>query len=412
MRCHYYKCHSTSIKETETNEDAVNLSTSDCERECDESDCDFEFVEKKHISCEDLLKNISKHFTLFLLKLREKHILPGIVQETVFNDVKFLLQYFAENYQEIIKFHLEKSGFRFEDSADLQQLLNDKNIFERALSNVGSEYQLLKYCEDSLGLIKPSEVYLGASDRNKQQTFQYVPILRVLKLLLDNEDIVNSLCKTSSKESCTDVLENYTDGTIFKNNEFFSGRKDYLRIHLYTDEFEIVNPLGSKKTLQKLCAFYFSLENIETKYQSQLHHIHLCILVKHRYLQSKDYSYSDILQPLIRDLKRLQNEGIIVSRSGCNTTFFGGLATISADNLSAHSLGGFTCSFSNGRVCRYCMAHHRDIHSITSESSEDCIVRTTDLHCYHLRAIQQNPGLAGSTYGVLEKCCLEELDYF
>ena len=87
------------------------------------------------------------------------------------------------------------------------------------------------------------------------------------------------------------------------------------------------------------------------------------------------------------------------------------MATISADNLSAHQLGGFTGSFSNGRVCRYCMVHYEDHATITSEDCPNCVIRNPDLHHYHINALQQNPNLAGSTYGIWRDCCFAELDY-
>lgn len=44
-----------------------------------------------------------------------------------------------------------------------------------------------------------------------------------------------------------DILEDFMDGTIYKNNKFFQENPDALRIILYQDTFEIVNPIGATK---------------------------------------------------------------------------------------------------------------------------------------------------------------------
>ena len=49
--------------------------------------------------------------------------------------------------------------------------------------------------------------------------------------------------------------------------------------------------------------FYFSLGNLHPKYRSQYSSIHLVALCKRKYINL--YSMSDVLKPLIEDIKRL-----------------------------------------------------------------------------------------------------------
>ena len=46
---------------------------------------------------------------------------------------------------------------------------------------------------------------------------------------------------------------------------------------------------------------------------------------------------------------------------GQDRVFRGSIGPFSADNLGAHSLGGFMESFSSLRICRFCMATRGDI---------------------------------------------------
>ena len=187
LRNHYYTKHVESIRKKTIDEDVPGQNdTSFLDENClvdfDETPDTPHNMSVYIISVETLLKNLKEHLIQFLLKLQEKHVLPGVVKETVFNDVKFLLNYFVENYQQVLKFHLEQSSFNFEDNEDLQRLLNDEDLFETALSNIVTDHQLTQYCQDSLGLIEPVQVHLGTDENDKLESFQYIPILKVCNL--------------------------------------------------------------------------------------------------------------------------------------------------------------------------------------------------------------------------------------
>ena len=68
----------------------------------------------------------------------------------------------------------------------------------------------------SLGLIEPVEVELGADDTKKPQTSQYSPLLKVLELILTNEDVSTSVNKESLKSSSKNILKHYTDDLRWK----------------------------------------------------------------------------------------------------------------------------------------------------------------------------------------------------
>ncbi|XP_047132582.1 uncharacterized protein LOC124811271 [Hydra vulgaris] len=58
----------------------------------------------------------------------------------------------------------------------------------------------------------------------------------------------------------------------------------------------------------------------------------------------------EVLRPLIQDLLTLQNEGILVIFDNMQVRLFGGVATISADNLSSHALAGFQRVFNSAAI--------------------------------------------------------------
>ncbi len=60
--------------------------------------------------------------------------------------------------------------------------------------------------------------------------------------------------------------------------------------------------------------------------------------------------------PIVDNLNKLQLEGLIVNGIHLKFSF----STLVADNLAAHFIGGFQCSFSNGYFCRRCYITHAD----------------------------------------------------
>ena len=94
-----------------------------------------------------------------------------------------------------------------------------------------------------------------------------------------------------------------------------------------------MNPLGAKWGKHKVSGFYFVIGNLQPRYRSNLRNIHLLAIVHDKLI--KKYSFERVLEPLLKDLHEPQTGGITVQLDGQNKTIFGGLATVSCDNLSA-----------------------------------------------------------------------------
>lgn len=124
----------------------------------------------------------------------------------------------------------------------------------------------------------------------------------------------------------------YADGEIYAKHALFSRHRISLRLHLCTDEFEVANPLRSKKGKHDQVAFYFTFGNLPTRFNSQLSHIPLCLLAKYSLLQKMGFSYNDILQPIINDLKILEQDGLPVIVNGHELRIYDGVTTISLDS--------------------------------------------------------------------------------
>jgi len=106
------------------------------------------------------------------------------------------------------------------------------------------------------------------------ENYQYVPVIDTLTL--SNTDVRKAILSKQPSEN--DILASFVDGDHFKNHPFFRIHRHALRMKLYYDELEIVNPLGSKSGIYKLGAFYYIIQNILAHINSDLGSIHAITL--------------------------------------------------------------------------------------------------------------------------------------
>ncbi len=124
-----------------------------------------------------------------------------------------------------------------------------------------------------------------------------------------------------------------------------------IALGLYIDDFEVANSLGRSKKKHRLCAVYWVLAKLDSKYRSALHSIQLALLCKVNIV--KEHGYADVFRPLIQDLATLEEHGVYVEQLA--ECVKGTVLYVAADNLGAHTLAGFQESFAAERFCRFCI---------------------------------------------------------
>lgn len=105
-------------------------------------------------------------------------------------------------------------------------------------------------CKTSTNYVAPIETAIGfewkskfsieknAVNHNfKQNTFQYVPILKTLESLLSNRNFSNAVLE--NKHICSsDVFERFCCGQIYKNCHLFQENPRAIQLMLAIDEFD------------------------------------------------------------------------------------------------------------------------------------------------------------------------------
>lgn len=176
----------------------------------------------------------------------------------------------------------------------------------------GTDHKRSTFFKDNFPVIEPVEYVI---DADRKKTFVYVPILSVLTELLSRNDVLD---KVLAEESCSELqsgqFKSFRDGLFFKENPLLSGDELSIAVGLYIDDFEVCNPLGTSRKKHKVCALYWVIANLPIKYRSALSSIYLAVFCKSDDL--KTFGYTQILDPLLKDLQILENQGVFIQRLG------------------------------------------------------------------------------------------------
>ena len=308
----------------------------------------------------------------------------------------------------------------FRDQRDTETCKNVEGCFnqlENPFTALNSDYKQSKFITSKWETVEPVELVIGSrfdSRLNKntgtydqvvvRDKFMYVPILSTLKSIFKSEHAREMLKSPNISDS---KLRDICDGSFFNTHPLFSSERHTIQIQMFYDDFEVANPLGSKKGVHKMGGIYFTLRNFSPKWNSILANIHLCALFHAQDI--KRYGFSAILDPIVRDLKQLESNGIdIPFYGGCVR---GSVIQVTGDNLGLHSLFGLVESFNARYCCRFCLAEKEDFQTEFSEEAPKIVLRTKEAHSAHCQEMANKPSLP-YVFGVKRSCLLNSLTYF
>ena len=369
-------------------------------------------IDSSEITLDDIYDDLQQQDDLnyddiiaeFLLELRETFNVTTDTTCFISEKLQTILNIDRAQFSKLIKSSLEKNQQNFEMDYETKTILLSESLFSRSCSRFIGKKALTQYIKKKACYVEPQEVAIGFDEiKQKNDTVQYIPVLETLKIVMSHEDVLGTVLQ--SRQSTNGRLYSFNDGAVYKGNKLFSAVKNALELVLYHDDFNVINPLGNKVSKYKVSAFYFVIGNLPSKYRCRLKDIHLAVLSPASLI--KKYGYASILDPLLKDLKILEAEGINISIDNIRHTFFGTVSMMVADNLAAHAIGGFYCNFSTvKRFCRFCLAVRTSLND-TCQSE----LRTVESYQNQISSVEIDPSLC-STYGLLKNSCLNSLEYY
>lgn len=176
------------------------------------------------------------------------------------------------------------------------------NPLSATLSSVGplsSSFKRRQYYKDKFKVVEPVEYIL---EQNEERSFQYFPIVQSMIQISSKENLREKVLSKEQNKSPT-KYESYRDGTIPKENSFYS---EELRITLglYIDDLEICNRVRTSRKKQKITAVYWVFGNIPHSSRSTLSSVYLALLCKA--VDIKRFGYDEVLVPLLKDIAVLE----------------------------------------------------------------------------------------------------------
>lgn len=181
------------------------------------------------------------------------------------------------------------------------------------------------------------------------------------------------------------LLTTVLEGSFYKNDYFFKNNRNSLAIILYINKLGIANPLGSNTTKQKLYMLYWTLGNIPPEFRSTQDAIQLLGIVKTSIV--KKHGLRAVLEPFVKDIGILQNEGITILCNNKQKIFKGSLLFAAGDTPASAEMGGFKQSVSAYRPYRTCFTNNSDWKSNFNET--DFILRNATTHQNHVEAVTE-----------------------
>lgn len=309
----------------------------------------------------DISENFSdlylRNVSLFYLRLQGQFLLPASTIQNIVEEMQNINElgqtYTLSKLSSLLK---NDTSLSDEDITKVCESVKGFDLFTACHTGpMRTPYSRVKSFKEKFNYVEPKKMFLGRDENRIDRFAYYVPVRETLKCLLESDLWQNCVSGEHSPESPSDVLSDISDGQIFKNNDFFAQNPSCVKLVLYQDAFEVVNPLGSAKTRHKVLAVYASVANLPLHVRSDIDHMSLVLLCREK--DFKAFGHAKVFSELITDLKELEENGIVVSNEIVKGTLF----CIAGDNLGSHCIGGFSENFSSSKYfCRYCLINRSD----------------------------------------------------
>ena len=191
------------------------------------------------------------------------------------------------------------------------------------------------------------------------------------------------------------------DGSVFNTNALCMQPGISLKLILYQDAFEVVNPLGSAKKKHKILGVYFTLANLEPFYRSSVDHLQLLLLCREQ--DFKYFGRDKLFSRMLSDVRELEDNGIVTS-SGY--TVRATVLCIVGDNLGSHCIGGYTENVStSSHCCRFCLVPRKEIGNVsvrfpvrTVENYKEAVQLLQDSEATNINGVKFDSFFVGLKY--------------
>lgn len=359
----------------------------------------FDFYKEFGIFFESIVTKINT----YRLKEQEKNELYDILGDLVDQNIKLI-----------------KSQAQLNNTSTDECLNSTREYIIGEIRKQNTTYKRKKAYEQSEKYVQPEEKAIGMKWQTtydhvscvpqhelKQATFQYIPIVKTLTNLFSDEQF--KTLYESNEHVCTpNIYQNYCCAENFQKSDLFKENPDALQLLLYTDDFQMTDPLKTKSKNYKMCAVYLQVVNMPRKFLSKLDNIYLVALCETENMKQEYTDIDNILELVVNEIKSLEKIGIDI---GKRERLKGGLVSFAFDNLGGNDVCGFKKSFSSDFFCRHCECTTEESRKWTKENVSS--FRTIENYTKQVEASQMGDKVDYQrSKGVRKPCLLNDLCHF
>ncbi|XP_028416857.1 uncharacterized protein LOC114541068 [Dendronephthya gigantea] len=185
---------------------------------------------------------------LFVLKVKERNRITQVALDNIIESTSTIMN----SALELVKKNIIQAWESHEPGHDFAQTITD--LFGKIpspFSSLGTNYLQASYIKKHLNYVDTKEIVLGKkiSRKNsknkrllieKEETFQYIPLIESLCQLLSNKKIAKVVIRKPN-QCAEDIFYDICDGKVFKSDHFFTEHPDALQIIIYHDAVEVCN---------------------------------------------------------------------------------------------------------------------------------------------------------------------------
>ena len=336
------------VCDSDSNPDLIN-----CEQDQDVS-----------FSPQSFQSSLKKQADAFVCKYYGKPSLPRNIVQNLVDDIQlFLSDGSAMNtLKETVMSALGSCGAEPSVVGDISLMFES---LQNPFSHLQSEFLRFKHFENSGNFVKPNNFQLGrrlALLRSKNGarykwvpvSAVHIPLAPVLKKFLELPDSLQCILDyINLLMQHPEPVSNFIQSEVWKRKRLkFNANAIVLPLFVYFDDYQANNNLGPHSL--KIGGVYVSIACLPPEIASRLENIFLSILF---YSGDRvDFKVEKILEPLLKELKVLEREGIeVLLSSGEAVRVYFILGLLLGDNLGVHQLCGFVACFAFANYpCRFC----------------------------------------------------------
>lgn len=214
-----------------------------------------------------------RNLCLFYMQLQAKYLVPSSTLQMIVKEIN-ALNNICHQYT------LRANTSMSDAEIDLVfQSVQETDLHTACSSHLSMEHTRRQYFEKNFAYVRPERVFLGTNEQRKDCYAEYIPLHGTLRAILKDPVVWEECVKSQNRPTFEGILNDICDGSLLKSNKPSLQAGDiFLKLILYQDAFEVVNPLGSARKKHNLLGVYFTFADFEPFYRSSVDNLQLVLI--------------------------------------------------------------------------------------------------------------------------------------